>query len=202
MILLILAVLLNYKTYSVRKFRLLPITGEKIKNYGEYSVSFNTTLTLPNYSMYVINSTHRCHKSFWKDKDLGTRSSHAFNNTGYDRGHQCAAVDIQDCPSTFSMGNVAPQIHPFNSLIWDHVEQYFRDTYNNTLIFTSPEYGDHYILDYYGKLMNIPTGFFKIAVRGNEILYSIYLPHKESIVHEDFKKVGDFNRLPYFMQLI
>jgi DNA/RNA endonuclease G (NUC1) len=68
--------------------RILPIPREIIKNYGEFSVSFNTTFRLPNYTKYYLyTSGNRCKKNYFvSDPDLNTLYHKSYTNIVYDSG--------------------------------------------------------------------------------------------------------------------
>jgi endonuclease G len=55
-------------------------------------------------------------------------TSRDYDNSGFDRGHQCPAKDRSatqlDCDATFSMTNVVPQSPASNQKGWERLEDY------------------------------------------------------------------------------
>src|SRR5262245_41667292 len=58
-------------------------------------------------------------------------TSHVYDGSGFDRGHQCPAKDRsatqKDCDATFHMTNVVPQSPNSNQRGWEKLESYCRD---------------------------------------------------------------------------
>ncbi len=57
-------------------------------------------------------------------------TSHAYDGSGFDRGHMCPAKDrsatAEDCAATFVMTNVVPQSQASNQKAWERLESYCR----------------------------------------------------------------------------
>ena len=94
---------------------LLPINGEIIKNYGDFTISFNTTLRLANYAVYSLEeeSELECRGKYWKkDVGLNTYDTNVLKGIkNFARGHLVPAVDIDNTCSTYVMSNMVPMIH-------------------------------------------------------------------------------------------
>ena len=58
-------------------------------------------------------------------------TSHVYDGSGFDRGHQCPAKDRsatqKDCDATFYMTNVVPQSPASNQKAWERLESYCRE---------------------------------------------------------------------------
>lgn len=178
------------------------INGEKIKQYKYYTVSFNSSIQLPNYTLYNLNTVvKRCQRSDWsRDNDLNTRMPDSFGDWEYDRGHLVPAIDVKDTCSTFMMSNAIPQFLCFNRIIWFNLEKYIRNNFMNHDVLTVPEYNNNkYIYDNYDKKLLIPTGFYKIIMLNNKIVWNIYIEHNTNVCYQDFNVVGNKKKLPYFI---
>lgn len=192
---------INNNTYEIMK-----IPDEKFKQLEYYKISFNKTLVLPNYTLYLFNIlVHRCPSNkFHQDLELQSRTHDSFTNTGMDRGHLVPAADVNDSCSTFNMANVAPNIPCFNQRIWNNLEKYVRNNFMNKNILTAPEYDySKFIIDNHGEKLYVPIGLYKVIFddkTNNKILYSIYLSHTNENCDKDFNDVGDFTKLPYFIK--
>jgi endonuclease G len=64
-------------------------------------------------------------------KGFAKVTSHAYDGSGFDRGHMCPAKDRSakqaDCDATFFMTNVVPQSPASNQKGWEWLEAYCRD---------------------------------------------------------------------------
>lgn len=167
---------------------------------GEYLVSFNTTLRLPNYTLHkIIGVKSTCKTTYFKEiRYLGTFKHEDFTGIGYDRGHLASKVDIQSC-SSMTMANVVPQIKCFNEHLWKELENYIRNNFYMHDVLTVPEYKDKYIITNHGVKIYIPVGFYKLVMKNDEIVFSIYHEHNEETCKKTFLD-GDRKRLPYFIK--
>lgn len=198
------AIIITLTSYYYFNPLILDIEGEKIKNLQYFRISFNATLRLPNYTLYNLNAkSSRCSTFFKQDTELKSLTpSDITPELGYDKGHLVPAVDVLDSCSTFTMANVVPQIPCFNQRIWNTLESYIRYNYMNKDIITVPEYNlNNFVKNKYGTKIYIPIGFYKIIYDPiyTKIIYNIYLKHSMDICKQDFKKVGDFIKLPFFI---
>ncbi|AYV85349.1 MAG: DNA/RNA endonuclease [Satyrvirus sp.] len=186
------------------KYKINAIKNEKIKNFEIFKVSFNSTLRLPNYVLYNFNSKgSRCSSNYCrKDEYLNTRTYNSFTNTKFDRGHLMPATFTNRSCITFNMANIVPQIHCFNAGTWLGLENYVRNTFLGQNILTVPEYdNEHFISDQYDEPLAIPIGFYEIVFDDNyeNILFSVYINHTEKVCGKNFREVGNFDKLPYFI---
>lgn len=185
---------------------ILDIHNEKIKDEQYFKISFNSTIRLPNYTLYNLNTkSDRCNTRFKEDKELGTLGEKdIYKDLGYDKGHLVPAVDVFDSCSTFTMANVVPQIPCFNRGIWKNLEEYIRENYMGNQIITVPEYNlNKFVINKNNVKIYVPSGFYKIIYKpgNNKIIYKIYLEHTSNVCGRDFDKVGNFEKLPYFIKL-
>lgn len=105
----------------------------QIKEYANYTVSFNRDMHIPNWVSWVLTADHttgdvKRSNKFWTDESVkGCASTSDYRNTGYDRGHMVEAGDMkwdeqamEDC---FSMANIVPQAHTLNSGTWGNLKK-------------------------------------------------------------------------------
>lgn len=186
------------------------IDGEVLKKYSvnnsSFLVNFNKTLRQPNYTFNKISRGKRCANSrFVIDRELNTYSVQSMPYAGdkkFDRGHLTPAGDLNYNCHTFVMSNISPQLPCFNQGIWRLLEEHIRSSYQDYYVITVPEYeftAQFNTTTPQGEQIWIPRGFYKIVVRDDKIFYKIYLEHFTTCGH-DFRSVGNFNRLPYFIE--
>lgn len=194
--------------YNIKK-----IENEIIKSYDGFNISFNTFYKLPNYALYVLNPVDKnCRSKFYEDFDINTHKIDAFQHTDYDRGHLVPQGDTHNCSSTYNMINIVPQLVCFNRGIWNVLEKDIRFKFINYTILTAVDYNINESIINNDELINynpdnnddvlyIPTGFYKIVFNNNnQIIYKIYLEHNKNSCYKKYNEIGDFNKLPYFMQ--
>jgi endonuclease G, mitochondrial len=105
---------------------------------SQYVLSYNAKTRTPNWVSWEL-----------RKEDIGTASrgpfapdpllpmgfakvtSHVYDGSGFDRGHQCPAKDRsatqKDCDATFYLTNVVPQSPNSNQRGWERLEAYCRD---------------------------------------------------------------------------
>lgn len=105
----------------------------QIKEYSNYTLSFNPETHTPNWVAWVLDGRNtdgnikRTNK-FWTDETVkGCAQTADYRNTGFDRGHMAPAGDMKwdqtamnEC---FSMANIVPQAHTLNSGSWGKLEE-------------------------------------------------------------------------------
>lgn len=178
------------------------IKGEKLKSYSYYIISYNSTIRLPNYGIYNLNTlSYECLRNNWKyDEDLDTRRETSYGDIVYNKGHLVPETDVKDSCSTYIMSNAIPQLECFKKTIWKNVEDYVRKNFINHNILTVPEYDNNkFIYDNHSDKLLIPTGFYKIVILDNNIIWNIYIEHVVDNCNKDFDKIGNKNKLPYFI---
>lgn len=112
-----------------------------------------------------------------------------YKNSGYDRGHLCPAADRkfdkEAYTETFLTSNISPQIHGFNSGIWNQLEQQVRNwarDYDRLYVITGGVLNNK-IGTIGEEEVTIPGQFYKILLyQRNEETYMLgfLFPHEAS----------------------
>jgi endonuclease G len=103
----------------------------------QYVLSYNAEKRIPNWVAWELKASDigsAARAPFEPDPDLprgfARVTSRAYNNSGFDRGHMCAAKDRSSSPKdirpTFFMTNVVPQAPHCNQRGWERLEDYCR----------------------------------------------------------------------------
>ena len=121
------------------------------------SLDFSDNLGGPTWAAWDLTSadfgTATRNSSFYVDTNLPSNfyrvSTTDYNNSGYDRGHQCPSADRTDTTAdnklVFFMSNITPQQADLNQGPWESLEGYCRDLANQgneLLIQCGPELFD------------------------------------------------------------
>jgi endonuclease G len=104
----------------------------------QYALSYNDRSRTPNWVSWRLRAEdigHAQRGAFEPDpllpRGFARVTSHAYDGSGFDRGHMCPAKDRsatqQDCDATFLMTNVVPQSPASNQHGWERLESYCRD---------------------------------------------------------------------------
>jgi endonuclease G len=105
----------------------------------QYVLSYNAKTRTPNWVSWRLRKEdigNASRGAFQPDpllpKGVIARvTSHDYDGSGFDRGHQCPAKDRsatqEDCNATFYMTNVVPQSPNSNQRGWERMESYCRD---------------------------------------------------------------------------
>ncbi len=184
-------------TTVISEKELLPssTTGTVI-HHNYYSLSYSEAHEQAEWVAYALKNEHLTYEDrkrpyFYEDPKVKTKSAdwRNYKNSGYDRGHYCAAGDrrfsLEAYNETFYTSNISPQKHDFNSGVWNKLEQQVRrwaKRYNEVYVITGG------ILK--GRLKSIgdedvtvPNYFYKIVTYKVEDRYkaiAFLMPHKES----------------------
>jgi endonuclease G len=103
----------------------------------QYTLSYNGTTHRPNWVSWqlVKDDIGHAERGPFSPDPLLPRvfahvTSHVYDGSGFDRGHQCPAKDRsatqEDCDATFYMTNVVPQSPNSNQRGWERLESYCR----------------------------------------------------------------------------
>jgi endonuclease G len=103
----------------------------------QYVVSYNAKTRGPNWVSWRLRRSDigdAARAVFQPDTMLPAGfakvTSHAYDGSGFDRGHMCPAKDrsatAEDCAATFFMTNVVPQSPACNQKAWERLESYCR----------------------------------------------------------------------------
>ncbi len=107
----------------------------------QYTLSYNDATKCPNWVSWQLvkeDIGHAERGPFSPDPLLPRAfhhvTSHVYDGSGFDRGHQCPAKDRSatpiDCDATFYMTNVVPQAPNCNQRGWERLEAYCRTLAN------------------------------------------------------------------------
>ncbi len=172
-----LIVLFLFPVSLFGQFNINSVLPQKIKNaklikYSSYEVMFDTVECTPVYSVYIITKEEISHpivkrskESFKNDKSVPCVHVKYYSNSGYDKGHLTPSADMeysqQSMDDCFYITNICPQIHGFNSGIWEHLEMKVRvwaEKYDSLLVISAP------VLESCVKKGNlsVPGKFYKI----------------------------------------
>lgn len=149
----------------------------QIKEYANYTVSFNRDMHIPNWVSWVLTADHttgdvKRSNKFWTDESVkGCASTSDYRNTGYDRGHMAPAGDMkwdeqamEDC---FSMANIVPQAHTLNSGTWGKLEEKCRQraaTDSIVVIVCGPVPDETPVAHIGLSSVAVPQRFFKVIL--------------------------------------
>lgn len=143
----------------------------------QYVLSYNSDRKVPNWVSWELNSLYfggATRSDGWRtDKDLppGTEqaSDRDYTNSGWDRGHMCAAADrsrsVSDNKSTFVLSNAMPQAHNVNTGPWQALERYLQDEalYGKEIfVISGGIFGPHDLV--IGDNVHVPSATWKVAV--------------------------------------
>jgi endonuclease G len=182
-------------------FAYLPTsTTKQVIKHSYYALSYNEKFEQAEWVSYFLRSEsegigHFKRPKFINDPKVATESADSDNykNSGYDRGHLCAAADMRFSKSaydeTFFTSNISPQKHNFNDGIWKKLEEkcrFWATIYNGIYVATGgvlqkglPTIGS--------EKVTIPNYFYKILYcnyKGKNRMVAFLIPSvktKESI---------------------
>lgn len=129
---------------------------------------------------------------FEQDPLVKTKSAdwRNYKNSGYDRGHLVAAADMEFSynafKDTFFTSNVSPQLHEFNSGVWNYLEQRVRrwaKQNDGVYVITGPVLESP--IDAIGsEQVRVPKALYKIIVdsyRDEYRVIAFLIPHEKDI---------------------
>ena len=173
----------------------LPSSSESTTvHHNYYSLDYNEEAEQASWVAYTLNkeqlNTIEVSRPYF-DIDAAVSTGAAdwrnYKNSGYDRGHLCAAGDrkfsTQAYNETFLTSNISPQLHDFNSGIWNRLENQVRDwvhNYNEITIISAGVLTDP--IDKIGEeQVYVPSSFYKILIRKTNAGYTclaFLIPHQ------------------------
>ncbi|WP_031426029.1 DNA/RNA non-specific endonuclease [Flavimarina sp. Hel_I_48] len=187
----------NRQSGLVADISLLPTsTTGQIVYHNYYTLSYSEPDEQAEWVAYALTKAQLTGKSYERpyfeiDPDVSTGAAdwRNYRGSGYDRGHLCPAgdrkFDKQAYLETFLTSNISPQRHPFNSGIWNRLEQkvrYWADKYDGVYIVTGGILKDK-SLSIGEEEVTVPSHFYKILLdqRGEEYTMIAFLfPHEKS----------------------
>lgn len=170
-------------------------TGEIVK-HGFYTLSYSEENEQAEWVAYElkkqdISKNEQKRPYFEEDPKVTSHSAdwRNYKNSGYDKGHLCAAGDRrfskEAYDATFLTSNISPQNHDFNAGIWNRLEQKVRSwavKYDGVYVVTAgvlkgnmKTIGD--------EKVSVPEAFYKIVIDASDGEYkaiAFIIPNKAS----------------------
>lgn len=216
------AAVVETQSISTAKINWLPTsTTHQIVTHDYYTLSYNEKYEQAEWVAYQLKSTQSNtnfdRPFFIEDPKVTTHSADwkNYKNSGYDKGHLCAAADMKFSKSafddTFYTSNISPQLHEFNDGIWNKLEQktrYWAGKYNGVYVVTGGVLNDR--LKTIGKeKVAVPDYFYKILLResnGDYQMIAFLIPSRDSNkpLYDFVVSVDDIERqtgIDFFPQL-
>lgn len=177
-------------------FYLPKSTTSQIVQHSYYTLSYNEQAEQAEWVAYELKKNYVRNSNFKRpffieDPKVTTKSAdwRNYKKSGYDKGHLCPAADmefnLEAFKDTFFTSNISPQLHDFNSGIWNRLEQKFRFwaiKHNGLVIVTggvlkgcSKTIGNEDVV--------VPDYFYKIALNnsnGNYKIIAFLMPNEKS----------------------
>lgn len=157
---------------------------------GSFSVVYDIGTQCPSLVEWVVcsddmgNMKREPSWRFLPDvPDIRARARHDdYTNSGYDRGHMCAASDrsasISSMKSTFVMSNVAPQTPRLNRGKWQASERACRKLaieYDSVHVLAMPIFIQRDTTFIGGHRIAVPHAFLKVAwLPGNDSIIGLW----------------------------
>lgn len=194
----------NDNKYQLDNF-LPSSSSHQVITHDYYTLSYNEDREQAEWVAYELKNIQQNQNFqrpfFIEDSKVSTGSAdwRNYKNSGYDKGHLCAAADMkfskEAFDDTFLTSNISPQKHDFNEGIWNTLEQkvrYWATKYDGIYVVTGgvlagnlktigkekvavPNYFYKVLLDNSrGKFKMI--GFLVPAVDSNRPLYDFVVP--------------------------
>jgi endonuclease G len=191
-----IVVLTGLFAFQKAKINLLPAsTTHQLIRHDFYTLSYSERYEQAEWVAYELKSNagsaNYKRPYFIQDPKVNSRSAdwRNYKNSGYDKGHLCAAGDMKFSEhafdDTFFTSNVSPQLHAFNDGIWNRLEQktrYWAGKYNGIYVVTGGILKPG--LKTIGKeKVAVPDAFYKILLRQTNGKYEIIafvVPHSDS----------------------
>lgn len=170
-------------------------TTRQIVRHDHYTLSYAERYEQAEWVAYWLTptagKTNFKRPFFIADPKVSTQSAYYKNykNSGYDKGHLCAAADMKFSKTafdeTFYTSNISPQKHDFNDGIWNRLEEksrYWASKYNGLYVVTGGVLSGN--LKTIGReKVAVPEYFYKILLRGKPGNYkaiAFLVPHRDS----------------------
>ncbi|ARV12434.1 endonuclease [Gilvibacter sp. SZ-19] len=178
-------------------------SGDQIVQHDYYTLSYNETHEQAEWVAYELRKAQVVDNNydrpyFEQDPKVKSKSAHwrNYKNSGYDRGHLVAAADMEfnydAFKDTFYTSNISPQLHEFNSGVWNYLEQRVRrwaEENDGVFVIAGGVLKDP--MDAIGsEQVTVPKAFYKIVVdtyRDDYRVIAFLIPHSE-----DARRYSDF----------
>ncbi|MFD0863710.1 DNA/RNA non-specific endonuclease [Sungkyunkwania multivorans] len=181
---------------TTNSFFLPSSTTGQVIHHNYFSLSYSEPHEQAEWVAYELKKKHLSNNNFKRpyfevDQAVRTKAAHwrNYKNSGYDRGHLCPAGDRsfsrEAFEETFITSNISPQMHDFNSGIWNRLEQkvrYWAQRYDGVYVVTGGILEDrlHSIGE---EEVSIPKYFYKVLLDnsgGRTKMIAFLLPHAAS----------------------
>ena len=183
------------KTDTNEYFLPTSTTGQIIHHEG-YSLSYSEPHEQAEWVAYELKKSHLSNTNFKRpyfeiDKAVktGAASWRNYKKSGYDRGHLCPAGDRTYSKfafdETFLTSNISPQEHPFNSGIWNTLEQkvrYWARKYDGVFVVTGGVLQGN-MKTIGSEKVSVPNQFYKVLIDNNSgktKMIAFLMPHENS----------------------
>ncbi|MDP5044930.1 MAG: DNA/RNA non-specific endonuclease [Leeuwenhoekiella sp.] len=170
--------------------------AKTIVHHTYYSLSYNEEAEQAAWVAYTLTKDQlrgedQSRPYFDIDPAVSTGAANwrNYKNSGYDRGHLCPAGDrkfsTQAYNETFLTSNISPQLHDFNSGIWNRLEHQVRDwamKYDSLTVVTAGVL-DNPLETIGSEHVYVPRAFYKVILRKTDSGYTciaFLIPHSES----------------------
>ncbi|MFI8379218.1 DNA/RNA non-specific endonuclease [Leeuwenhoekiella sp. NPDC079379] len=167
-----------------------------IVHHNYYSLSYNEEAEQAAWVAYTLTKDQlrgedQSRPYFDIDPAVSTGAANwrNYKNSGYDRGHLCPAGDrkfsTQAYNETFLTSNISPQLHEFNSGIWNRLENQVRDwarEYDTITVVTAGVLNNP-LKTIGSESVFVPRAFYKVVLRKTNSGYTcvaFLIPHSES----------------------
>lgn len=171
-------------------------TSNQIIQHDNYTLSYKEEYEQAEWVAYELKKGRYSNQDyqrpfFIEDPKVKTGSAdwRNYKNSGYDKGHLCAAGDMKFSKAafeeTFYTSNISPQDREFNSGIWNRLEQktrYWANKYDGIYVVTGGVLKDN--LETIGKEdVAVPDYFYKVLLNknnGNYKMIAFLMPNEDS----------------------
>ncbi len=180
-----------------QSFDFLPTsTTSQIIKHDYYTLSYSENNEQAEWVAYELKKTEGRNNHFKRPffiQDLqvitGSADWHNYKKSGYDKGHLCAAADMQfdinAYNDTFFTSNISPQVHAFNGGVWNRLEEkvrYWADKNDGIYVVTGGVLTGS--LQTIGiEKVSVPKYFYKVLLdesQGKYKMIAFLLPNEKS----------------------
>ena len=167
-----------------------------VVHHNFYSLGYNEEAEQAAWVAYTLTKEQLIHtevsRPYFEIDDAvstGAADWRNYKNSGYDRGHLCPAGDRSFSSAayneTFLTSNISPQVHEFNSGVWNRLENQVRDwaaRYGAVTVITAGVL-ENPVARIGEEQVYVPAAFYKIVIRPSANGYTcmaFLIPHSES----------------------
>ena len=171
-------------------------TTGAIVNHNYFVLSYAEDFEQAEWVAYELHEAQLKNANFKRpffvqDPEVKTGSAdwRNYKKSGYEKGHLCPAGDRKFSKSafeeTFFTSNISPQLHDFNSCVWNRLEQkvrYWAQKYYKVQVISGGIL-DRNLKTIGSERVAVPAYFYKILgaeINGNYKLIAFLVPHESS----------------------